>query len=59
MLTVSDRSAAGTRPDASGEALAARLAELGFEVERAVVPDDVAAIAAGDRARARRATGSS
>ena len=45
VLTVSDRSHAGSRPDASGEALAARLAELGFEVERAVVPDEVAVIA--------------
>lgn len=45
VLTVSDRSFAGTRPDASGEALAGRLAALGFEVERRVVPDDVPAIA--------------
>src|SRR5947209_16396293 len=46
VLTVSDRSFAGTRPDASGEALAERLGGLGFEVERGVVPDDVPAIAA-------------
>jgi len=45
VLTVSDRSAAGTRPDASGAALEARLVELGFVVERGVVPDDVPAIA--------------
>ena len=38
VLTVSDRSAAGTREDASGAALEARLAELGFAVERRVVP---------------------
>jgi len=46
VLTVSDRSYEGTRPDDSGERLAARLVELGFLVERAVVPDDVAHIAA-------------
>lgn len=46
VLTVSDRSYEGTRPDLSGERLAARLGELGFEVERAVVPDEVARIAA-------------
>jgi molybdenum cofactor synthesis domain-containing protein len=49
VLTVSDRSAAGTRPDASGAALGARLVELGFAVERAVVPDDVETIAAALR----------
>lgn len=46
VLTTSDRSAAGTRPDASGAALEARLVELGFTVERRVVPDDRAVIAA-------------
>jgi molybdenum cofactor synthesis domain-containing protein len=45
VLTVSDRGAAGTREDTSGEALATRLAQLGFEVERRVVPDDPAVIA--------------
>src|SRR4051795_8600951 len=45
VLTVSDRSFAGTRDDASGDALAQRLVGLGFEVERAVVPDEVPAIA--------------
>jgi molybdopterin adenylyltransferase len=54
VLTVSDRSAAGTRPDASGAALEARLVELGFSVERAVVPDDVEAIAAALRAAVAR-----
>jgi molybdenum cofactor synthesis domain-containing protein len=50
VLTASDRSAAGTREDDSGDALSARLGELGFEVERQVVSDDRAAIA--DRLRA-------
>ncbi len=53
VLTASDRSAAGTRPDASGELLAARLAALGFAVERRVVPDDESAIAAAIVAGAR------
>jgi len=44
VLTVSDRGAAGDRTDATGAALAARLADLGFEVERAVVPDERAQI---------------
>jgi molybdenum cofactor synthesis domain-containing protein len=46
VLTISDRGAAGTRTDTSGEALAARLVELGFAVERRLVPDDRQAIAA-------------
>jgi molybdenum cofactor synthesis domain-containing protein len=45
VLTASDRSAEGTREDASGAALAARLEGLGFAVERDVVPDDREAIA--------------
>jgi molybdenum cofactor synthesis domain-containing protein len=49
VLTASDRSAAGTREDASGAALAERLAGLGFDVERRVVPDDQATIAAALR----------
>jgi molybdenum cofactor synthesis domain-containing protein len=44
VLTASDRSAAGTRTDTSGEVLAARLTELGFGVERAIVADDLDAI---------------
>jgi molybdopterin adenylyltransferase len=40
VLTASDKSAAGEREDESGIAVADRLAGLGFEVERAVVPDD-------------------
>jgi molybdenum cofactor synthesis domain-containing protein len=46
VLTASDRSVAGTREDASGEALAARLRDLGFDVDRQVVADDRKAIAA-------------
>ncbi len=44
VLTASDRSAAGERPDSSGVQVAARLEELGYRVERKVVPDDRAAI---------------
>ncbi len=40
VLTVSDRGAAGDRADTTGDALAARLADLGFDVERATVPDE-------------------
>jgi molybdenum cofactor synthesis domain-containing protein len=46
VLTVSDGVAAGARDDKSGRLLAARLAELGFSVEQAVVPDEVDGIAA-------------
>src|SRR5512139_1672525 len=45
VLTVSDRTWEGTREDASGDRLAERLAALGFEVERRVVPDDIPRIA--------------
>ena len=45
VLTVSDRSFGGSRPDASGERLQARLAGLGFEVERRVCPDEAPRIA--------------
>ena len=41
VLTASDRSASGERPDSSGALVADRLAELGFRIERAVVPDEV------------------
>lgn len=44
VLTVSDRGAAADRADTTGAALAARLADLGFDVERAVVPDERALI---------------
>ncbi|MEO6349709.1 MAG: MogA/MoaB family molybdenum cofactor biosynthesis protein [Candidatus Limnocylindrales bacterium] len=45
VLTISDGVGAGTREDASGEALATRLAELGYSVERASVPDEADEIA--------------
>lgn len=40
VLTASDRSAAGERDDTSGADVERRLAELGFAVERMVVPDE-------------------
>jgi molybdopterin adenylyltransferase len=40
VLTVSDGVVAGTREDASGDALAELLAEDGFDVSRRVVPDE-------------------
>ena len=46
VLTASDRSAAGDREDLSGSRIAERLAGMGFDVERGVVPDDVARISA-------------
>jgi molybdenum cofactor synthesis domain-containing protein len=52
VLTASDRSAAGTREDASGTVLAERLTGLGFAVDRQVVADDQDAIAAALRAGA-------
>jgi molybdenum cofactor synthesis domain-containing protein len=54
VLTASDRSAAGSREDASGAAIEARLATLGFAVERRVVPDDQATIEEAIRAAAAR-----
>lgn len=45
VLTISDGVAAGTRQDESGAALAARLTELGFSVERATVADEMDEIA--------------
>ena len=45
VLTISDGVHAGTRDDASGEALAARLTKMGFVVEREVVPDEMEKIA--------------
>ncbi len=44
-LTISDGVMAGTREDLSGEAVAERLASLGFEVRREVVADEPADIA--------------
>ena len=46
VLTVSDGVAAGVREDTSGDLLAELLAGEGFEVERRVVPDERAEIAA-------------
>jgi molybdopterin adenylyltransferase len=40
VLTASDRSAAGDRPDTSGAMVADRLSKLGFDVDRQVLPDD-------------------
>ncbi len=54
MLTVSDGVANGTRQDESGEALARRLNELGFEVERAVVADEMEQIAGAVSEATRR-----
>lgn len=49
VLTVSDGVAGGSRHDDSGEALAARLEQLGFMVERGIAADDRDAIAVGIR----------
>ncbi len=40
VVTVSDGVAAGARGDASGDGLTLRLSDLGFAVDRAVVPDE-------------------
>jgi len=56
VITVSDRSARGERPDASGPAVAALLAENGFEVTAtAVVPDQERPLIEALRAAARAA----
>lgn len=62
VITVSDGVSAGTRHDESGGALAERLEQLGFTVERAAVADDQEQIArtvalAADRHRLVIATG--
>jgi molybdopterin adenylyltransferase len=49
VLTVSDGVARGERDDASGELLGELLAEDGYEVERRIVPDERAVIAAALR----------
>lgn len=49
VLTISDRVASGSRHDDSGEALAARLEQLGFMVERGIAADDRDAISVGIR----------
>lgn len=46
VITVSDRSAAGTREDASGPILAAQLRAAGFTVSTTVVPDGADSVAA-------------
>lgn len=46
VLTVSDGVAAGVRDDESGRLLAARLGDLGFAVQQAIVPDEPERIAA-------------
>jgi molybdenum cofactor synthesis domain-containing protein len=55
VLTISDGVTAGTRDDASGDALAATLADLGFNVEREVVPDEMERIATAVTDAARTA----
>jgi molybdenum cofactor synthesis domain-containing protein len=54
VLTASDRSAAGERPDSSGAQVEARLRALGYDVERALVPDEVDRISAALREAAAR-----
>ena len=46
VLTVSDGVSAGVREDGSGVALEDRLSAIGYAVDRALVPDDVAATVA-------------
>ncbi len=46
VLTASDGVSAGVREDASGAAVEARLTDLGFAVDRVLVPDDASEIAA-------------
>jgi len=53
VLTISDRSARGEREDTGGPAIAERLTALGYEVFRAIVPDDEAEIARAVREAAR------
>ncbi len=55
VLTISDGVTSGTRDDESGRALAERLTALGFEVERAVTPDEIADIARAVTAGSSRA----
>jgi molybdopterin adenylyltransferase len=40
VITASDQVAAGRREDASGEAVAARLGEVGFQVDRRAIADE-------------------
>ncbi|MCU0505143.1 MAG: MogA/MoaB family molybdenum cofactor biosynthesis protein [Chloroflexi bacterium] len=55
VITVSDGVAAGVREDASGPAVAERLAALGYAVERVAVADDRSAISEAIVAAAGRA----
>jgi molybdenum cofactor biosynthesis protein B len=51
VVTVSDRAAAGSRPDTSGPTASELLQQLGFEVDDVVVvPDDAGAVTAALRA---------
>lgn len=54
VLTVSDGVTGGTRLDESGDALATRLAELGFQIERAIVADEMEQIAGAINDATRR-----
>ena len=54
VLTVSDGVAAGEREDTSGDLLVELLAAEGYEVERALVPDDRAEISSALEALAKR-----
>jgi molybdopterin adenylyltransferase len=56
VLTASDSGAASEREDSSGAAVAARLMDLGFKVERHAVADDQAAIESVLRSAAERHT---
>jgi len=44
VITTSDGAASGAREDISGSGVARRLTELGYAVERLIIPDEVAAI---------------
>jgi molybdenum cofactor synthesis domain-containing protein len=50
VLTASNRASAGVYPDGSGETLAKELREIGLEVSRTVMPDDVTALGRAMRA---------
>jgi len=56
VITVSDGVSSGSREDKSGEALQAMLSDAGFEVRRAVVPDEIPAIVAAIRESAVEAS---
>ncbi len=55
VITASDGAAAGVREDTSGALVAPRLSDLGFAVERQVVPDDREAIEGALARRSRTA----